>query len=412
MKVRKSIYTTVGGVILGSLVLAGCSASPTPEPLASSSGDGLEKMEPIVLTYSDSNVDTAAHALAMQNFMDTVTERTKGKVTFETFWSASLHPALEGLSAIESGLTDMTYITTTALPQQLPITAWQATVSQGVVPSEFPTSLLAGSPAQLADYETGPIADELAQYDAATLLAWDTVPYPMLCKPEVKAASDLAGLTVRSPGVTWTKELEGLGMTTTSIPLVDVYEGLQRGIVHCHLGTTSTMITLGMWDEAKYYVPAGLATSAGSVVVIKKSVLESLPKAVQDIIFDARVDLMAETVERSLARDIEFAKQSAEHGIKWVDPKTFQKSIVATRDAYVAEAIKDAPPSLADAKGAYDHLGKLMEKWQETTTDFKYDAGSPSSADGWKDLYLSAADIDWNAYREAIRSYFDALKIS
>lgn len=406
MKIRHSAI--VATVIISALGMSACS-SPAEEPTAAPSS-GVSDMDPVVLTYSDSNVESAAHALAMQSFMEKITERTDGKVTFESYWSGTLHPAAESLSAIESGLTDITFMTTTSVPDQLPIASWQALMTQGAIPSEYPTSLVAGTAVQIADYETGAIAEELATHEATPLLAWNTAPYPILCKPEVTDVSDLAGLTARTPGINWTYELEALGMTTASIPLSDVYEGIQRGIVQCHLGTASTVITLGMWDEAKYFIPAGFSTAAGSVILMNSETLTSLPEEVQEIIFDERLNLIVDIAQRTVARDIEFAESSQEHDIVWVDPETFIDPLNDARETYVARALADAPTTLPNADEEYERLQDLYERWTEASSDFD-PIGDATPGPGSIELYEAAADIDWDAYRAALRTYFDEVGV-
>ena len=400
----------MGSLLVAALAVTGCtssggSAAPTAEP--TDEGPTLEDMEPMVLTYSDSNVETAAHVIAMQEFMDTVTEATDGKITFDTYYAAALHPVTESLSAIKSGLTDITFVSPSNVPDLLPTALWETVLSQDAIESEFPMSLIEGTPVQFAAYQDDLLADELAQYDAATLATWGTAPNSAICVPEVTSADQAAGKTIRTPGPPFLDEVEELGMTSVTLPITDVFEGLQRGVIDCFMNVISPFITLGIWDEAKYFIPADFATSTGSQLLIKKSVLESLPIDVQRIIFDARIDLLADILEATLARNVEWANEAPGMGVSFANPTSFNKAIEAARKEYTKAAIQDAPAGVDDAQGYADDLASLADSWNEVAADLEIESGSPTTEEGWIDLYRSVEDIDWDAYVKALHEYLE-----
>ena len=172
---RKTSLIAAGIAATLIAALTGCTSAPS----AATGGEGLNDMKPIVLKYSDSNVESAAHAIAFKSFMDEVTEKTDGKITFETYFSGTLHPAAEALSALQSGLTDITFVAPSNLPDQLPVALWNSVVGQGYNAS-FPDGLTAGAPVQMAMYETDAMKAELEKYDAAPLATWSSVPNSML----------------------------------------------------------------------------------------------------------------------------------------------------------------------------------------------------------------------------------------
>lgn len=399
----------IGGVLVTALALTGCAADTAPEaegtPEPTAEGPSLEDMEPIVLTYSDSNVDTAAHVQAMQGFMEQVTEATDGKITFETYYAAALHPVTESLSAIQTGLTDITFVSPSNVPDLLPVALWETTVAQSAIDPEFPMSLIQGTPVQSAAYAEGPLADELATYDAATLVTWGTAPNSAICKPEVTTADQAEGKTIRTPGPPFIYEVEELGMTSVTLPVTDVFEGLQRGVIDCFMNVISPFITLGVWDEAKYFVPAHFAASYGSQLLIKKSLLESLPLEAQQIIFDARVDLLTSILEATLARNVQWADEAPAKGVNFADPTTFNKAIDVAREAYTEAALAEPPVGIADADEFADGLANLADDWDEVASGLEIESGSPTTQDGWIELYRSVEDIDWDAYADALHEY-------
>jgi TRAP-type C4-dicarboxylate transport system substrate-binding protein len=364
-------------------------------------------MEPIELTYSDSNVETAAHVIAMKKFMEKVTEKSKGKITFDTYYTSTLHPATEALSAIESGLTDITFVSPSNVPDSMANALWESTVAQNVIDPQFPASLVQGTPVQFAAYQDGPLADELATFDAETLVTWGTATNSLICKPEIASAEDAEGKIVRVPGPPFTHEVEKLGMTSVSLPMTDAYEGLQRGVIGCVMNVISPFITLGLWDEAKYFIPAHFGTSIGSQLIISKSVLESLPKEAQQVIFDASIDLLADVVEASVARNVQWAEEAPGKGVTFVDPTEFNTSIDQARKAYTKDALANPPSGIGDPDAYIDKLSAVAAEWDDVASGLDIKSGSPSTQEEWIDLYKSVEDIDWDAYTAALHEMLD-----
>lgn len=389
----------------GCLAVSGCAGVGPRED-----AETLEEMEPIELIYSESNVETAAHVQAMQTFMDEVTEKTDGKITFKTYYAEALHPLEEGISSIQSGLTDITFVSASNAPDQLPVGVWEAELAQGTINPEFPQTAIEGTPVQFAAYQSGLVEDELAKYDATSLVTWSTAPNNLLCKPRVGTASDAAGNIVRTPGPPFSEEVNELGMSNVFMPVADVYEAMQRGVIDCFMNVVSPFITLSMWDEAKYFVPGNFATSVGSQLLMNKSVLESMPLEVQQIFFDARVDLLAGIMEKTVASYVKWAEEAPAKGVEFIDPTPFNTAIDAARAKYTEEAQADPPEGVDDAEGFADELSSLAAGWRKAATGLDVESGSPTTEEGWVDLYKASGEIDWDAYREALHEYLAAYR--
>jgi len=398
---RKTSLMAAGIAATLVAALTGCTSAPS----AATGGGGLDDMKPIVLKYSDSNVESAAHAIAFKSFMDEVTEKTDGKITFETYFSGTLHPATEALSALQGGLTDITFVAPSNLPDQLPVGLWNSVVGQGYNAS-FPDGLTAGAPVQMAMYETDAMKAELEKYDAAPLATWNSVPNSMLCKEPVQSAEDVNGLAVRTGGPPWTEEVEALGMTNVSIAAADLYEGLQRGVIDCTTNVVSVFMTMGLWDEAKQFIPADFGMSIGAGLLMKKSVLDSLPLEVQQIIFDARIHLATKLIETTLQKNLEWGEKAKDKGVEFKDPSSFNAVLDKVREDRAAKLIDSAPAGVADPEGYIAEYGKLSQDWSAKVADIlSVSNAQPTTEQGWIDAYLAVKDIDWNEYEKTLAEF-------
>lgn len=385
---------------IAAFALGGCSAQSNTEPTAAP-GDAIAEMEPLVIRYSDPNAPTASHATALQAFMERVTAETEGKVTFETHFSGVLHPGDESLSALESGMVDMTFVSPSYLPDLLPAGVWNLQLAQSRNAS-FPEGLVAHTPVQMELYASEAMTEELEHYDATLLATWGSMPFDLLCAREVRVPEDLSGASVRTAGAPWVEEVEAFGMTNVFLPAVDVYEGLQRGVIDCSVSLPSIFMTTGIWEVAKYYIPANFGLSLGSSILMNKSVYDALPVEVQRVIFDARIALVVDIVEVTMQRYVEWATEAPGKGVTFVDPAPFNDVLEGLRAERSDSVASSAPSSVRDPEAFIELFEELSDEWSARTEELGLSVQTPKSADGWIDAYLAAQDIDWGAYEEEV----------
>lgn len=72
-------------------------------------------MEPVKLTVSNIQPETSTSSIFLNDWMKAVEERSGGKITFDYYGGGPLHPSTEALSALESNLTQMTFVSTGAV---------------------------------------------------------------------------------------------------------------------------------------------------------------------------------------------------------------------------------------------------------------------------------------------------------
>lgn len=117
MHASQKTRVRLGAVALGAvttLLVAGCTVGGGG---GTGTGASLEDMEPVTLTFSDITPEASeAGQLLVNEIFPAITERTGGKITFDTYFSASLNLGEEQVAAVGSGLADMGTIVTTYFP--------------------------------------------------------------------------------------------------------------------------------------------------------------------------------------------------------------------------------------------------------------------------------------------------------
>lgn len=396
---------SIGALTLASavaLVLAGCAGDDGAGN--GSSGEGtLADLEPIVLKISDVNPETASNAIAITEWADYVTEATDGKITFETYFSGTLHSGVEALDALDQGLTDITFFFPGFFPDKLPTAVW-ATQNFGAYASiGFPQTLLASGPSMQHYYESSEaIEEEFAQYNAVPFAQNSSNTFDLMCTHPVDSTESMRGVPVNTSGVPWTDEISALGGVNEFIEIPEEFDALQRGVVDCVIQSVSPLMTRGTWEVAHYYNPANFSPALGSGYLIRKDLWESLPLEVQQIMFDGKATYIEGFTQIAGERYSTFAEEAPGRGIEFLDPAAFNELLGEFSIERSAAVIESAPASIADPQAEIDLFADEIQRWRSILED---DLGIPvveKTSEGLLDLYLSVRDVPWAEYEAAI----------
>lgn len=390
------------------LALAGCSGGPSGE---TGSGDDIASMEPITLIVSEPLPPDSTNNQGTNQFMKYVTEKTDGKVKFEVYDTSTLHPMQEAISAMESGLSDITLFIPGLHGSTVPAGAWQAGLA--AFTTATPMDMLAGSAAAAATFSTGPVAEELAAHNAVYLGAFTSDSYTALCSSPLETLADAKGKLGRSSGGTYDAEMKAIGMDPTLVDSNEVYEALQRGTVDCQIGALQTFVNDSLAEVAKYYTPLPFSPNTGAGYIMNKEKFDALPAAVQEIFREAGPLFGAGNNNRVIERYVEFYTTAAEEfDVTSVTPAEDLTTALADFRAEQGATLADrAPESVKDPQAIIDRYQKVYNDWAKIVTD---EFGVPPT-DGTSESTLAALnyvanDLDWDAYRQRMYEYMSEME--
>jgi TRAP-type C4-dicarboxylate transport system substrate-binding protein len=393
-------------LVAAAVILPGCAGSQA----SGEQGDvDLEFMEPITLTVSEPITARSGNHMALQVFMEEVEEASDGKITFDVYTDATLHPITEALSALQTGLTDITLYSPSLFAEEVPTTDWA--IGLGVLAAgSSPQDMLGGSPAILRTIlESEDITQNLADNGAVLLSTWVTIPYTLLCTKPIESLDDAQGVLVRSGGSPWTEELEALGMTPVPVENAELYEALQRGLIDCTLNTVPDFMNSAHWEIAKYWVPVPLASAAGAGYVISKSTWDSLPVVAQDIINDAKAAI-AVNYNRITAESLQrWFEEAPDMGVEFLDrPDDMLEVLQQVQSERGANLADTAPAEITAAQQEVDAVQGYFDEWRDLlATEFGIDEQSTTS-EQFFDAFQSTADVvDWKRYQELFSQFLN-----
>ncbi|MBI4285183.1 MAG: TRAP transporter substrate-binding protein DctP [Chloroflexi bacterium] len=212
--------------LLLGIVATGCGAKQeTPAPAGGAAGKIIE-WDLASFGMSDKGM------LSMALFADTMYKRTGGRFDLKMHWDGALLGEREAASGLKTGLTDIGQIDTTVVEAGFELETLLNLPN--LVPASGPASMALEMRDFIEAYRQNPkVQAQNAKWNIVPDLWW-TIPMGQVNiagKKPVKTLADLRGQKVRTPGSAMKGILEKIGAIPVDVEYMEVYSGLQTGIV-------------------------------------------------------------------------------------------------------------------------------------------------------------------------------------
>jgi TRAP-type C4-dicarboxylate transport system substrate-binding protein len=131
--------------------------------------------------------------------------------------------------------------------------------------------------------EEGYFAKELA--DAKVLMLWNADNAGILTRNRlVRKIEDVKGLRLRSPSAAQALQIEHLGGVAVSLPVPQVYPGIERGTVDGAMIPVTTLLDFKLAEVVKYITTEAPLGRSAFIVSMQKKRYDSLPAELRKII--------------------------------------------------------------------------------------------------------------------------------
>lgn len=272
----------------------------------STNGGGSDGADLVFQSYTG---QTVSYGVAMDAWMEDVTQTTDSAITFDANYDGSVYNVTEILGAVTDGRLDVGHFSVSYYPGDFPLT------SISTVP--FITDNL---PAQMAamDQLFAENADLQAEFEDRGLhyLGFLAVPGAIATSPtELDALDDLHGSTIRgSAGLI--PALEAIEVSDIVTPPVhELYESLERGVADIVVGFALDVgVQMSLHEVTPHFVDVGAGQWADTVLVMNLETWESLSTEQQDAINEALEDIPSNLVEAQIATEDEACSQLLDEG--------------------------------------------------------------------------------------------------
>jgi TRAP-type C4-dicarboxylate transport system substrate-binding protein len=221
----------------------------------------------------------------------------------------------------------------------------------GYTSSQFPKTMIVelpnAIPLEMPGYEAfARSMDDLAAEFPGTkpLALWTSEPNIFIMKDrEIRTPADLAGLKVRVAGATMDEVATALGATPVQMPINEVYNALQTGLIDGVITGASTLSDFKLDEVANSYTLGANIGRGSFYAVMTAAKYDALPddqKAAIDAVAGAPLSKSAEDAWNATANAaLEAARAAGDNTIIELTPEeaqAFADAVAAVTDAYVA----------------------------------------------------------------------------
>ena len=245
--------------------------------------------KPITITYASPNPAGDPTQQAITWFMEEVTKRSGGKITFQAHLGNSLVKDQDLLSAVGDGVVDMGKIYTVSYPGQMPL--WNL----ANIPFTHPSPGVIQQTMHALDKKYPAFSAELAKLNVKALGLIATGGTQIVSRIPIKSYDDLKGLKIRARGVQ-AAAFVAAGAAPVSIPWNDVYEALSKGVVDATTNYILSMRAVRHNEVAGYFISVDMG-QAVQMEIVNLEFWKKLPEDARKMLTEVMIEAEARYVE-------------------------------------------------------------------------------------------------------------------
>lgn len=326
--------------------------------------DDLADMEPVTLRLGSAwpppNVSLGSYACKV--WMDTVTERTNGKVTFRAFWGGALGKPPEYLKMVETGMADLVFTNGHYTPGKLPLAQFEYVFPFG------PTDPVIVTKAKMQMYKEFPqFAGDLGKYNAMPIMNNAATVYQIMSKTPLKTLDDFKGQKIALIGRYFGRWFQAVDAIPVVAAAHDRYTMMQTGVIDMDLLPEDLFSAFKVYEQAKYLNKTDILTGNFFDLWMNKDSFAKLPKQVQQIILDTADEVSMKNAAEFVPMWTEKAKEIFKKaGIEFVELDPAER-------AKWAQMVPDIPAEWAKEVEEQGYPGwEIVKRWQELTAELGY----------------------------------------
>lgn len=317
--------------------------------------DAAEDAEDVELSYAFFAPEVTFPAVQMQEWADELDARTQSQVNVDLFPGGTLLGAGDIYDGVSSGVADVGMDSPAYDVSRFPLSAGVA------LPLGFESS-------QAASHAMLDLIEEFepAEFDGFEIItAFTTEPAYLQTVEPVTSRDDLAGMELRSAGA-GVPGLELLGAAPVGMPMPEVAESLQTGVIEGYMSSREVLQDFGLAEQVGYVTDYPFNISNTFVAVMDEDRFAELPQDVQDAIHELRREMTTFASEfhdeENVGQALEWA--AAEHGTETVElddgeAEAWDAELEAVIDDWLAEASEAG----IDAEAVLDRLNELRDEY-------------------------------------------------
>ena len=320
-------------ILMVGAVMFGCTPSDKGEEGAAKKA---EKVETVVFHLNHFMPAVhPVHVNMLEPFAKEVKEKTEGRVEVVVHSGSALASPPDTYDAVVSGVAGMGFVLPAYTPGRFPM-------SQIL---EYPFMFETALQANLVAAEMTPMLREYEYTDTQLLWFGGTDLGHILLKKRVDSLADLEGMKLRSPGPIYNDVIEEIGGVEVSLPVSDLYDAMDRGIVNGTVMAPSALISFRLMEVTEQIIEMNMYATP-LIMFANKDLWNKVSAADQKIIMDI-INTFPERIGKQYNGEVEHAMGLAQE--KGKEITKFSDADMAEFHAIVDPMIKGWVKELDDA---------------------------------------------------------------
>lgn len=330
-------------------------------------GPAHAEFDKVKLRYAGYLPATHVREIFTQKWMDEVTKRSGGRVTFDTFRDQALLGTLELLDGASRGISDFSYLATGYFPTELPLTTM---LEMSYLSNNTQALMMTG----LQMYQEFDLMRKEYEDNNLVLIGSLAVdPTIMASREPWQTIADIKGKRIRAFGII-NQVLELLGAAPAALPAPEIYTAMERRIIDGFSGFPANLIPAWNLNEvSRYVIDYGAGTYAYVAIVMNKTRHDALNAATQRLLTETFSDLVRDIYMADLTKlNHERTKILEERGMKFIrwsrEEREKARKIVAEK--LWEDAIRTREARGVPARKFFARFLELMAENEPRATDY------------------------------------------
>ncbi|MCB1744066.1 MAG: TRAP transporter substrate-binding protein DctP, partial [Gammaproteobacteria bacterium] len=261
-------------------------------PASHAQGDGFDEVK---LRYAGYLPASHVREIFLQKWMDEVTSRSGGKVTFETYRDQALLATTALLDGASRGISDISYVAAGYFPGELPLTTMQDLpfISNN-------TQALMMTVKQMYQEFDG-LRKEFEGQNLHLLASLAVDPTILGVQERYESIDELKGKRIRAFGFV-NQVLETLGAVPVALPAPDIYTSLERRVIEGYSGLPANLITpMALHEVSNFVIDFGAGTYGNVAIVMNKRKFDSLNEKTRNLLVSTFDELIGSVYIKQLS---------------------------------------------------------------------------------------------------------------